>query len=107
MDHSAHNVCFFLSHNARAISSDGDLAYASRTSDEEANRFQLLVAIPGYLKQTHRGGRVYTLAGREVQHRFAQHVRLVNIGPADQVRRRQPGFPKRHLKRIRMKSRRR
>jgi ATP-dependent helicase YprA (DUF1998 family) len=72
---------------------DVDLAYVSRISDEEANRFQLPVAILGYLKQTHRGGRVYTIAGREIQHRFGQHVRLVNVGPADRVRRGELGFP--------------
>lgn len=72
---------------------DVDLAYVSRISDEEVNRFQLPVAILGYLKQTHRGGRVYTIAGREIQHRFGQHVRLVNVGPADRVRRGELGFP--------------
>lgn len=62
-------------------------------SIQEANRFQLPVAILGYLKQTHRGGRVYTLAGREIQHRFGQHVRLVNVGPADRARRGELSFP--------------
>src|SRR5262249_6058652 len=72
---------------------DVDLAYVSRISDDEANRFQLPVAIFGYLKQTHRGGRVYTIASREIQHRFGQHVRLVNVGPADRARRGTFGFP--------------
>jgi hypothetical protein len=62
---------------------DVDLSYVSRISDDEANRFQLPVAVLGYLKQTHRGGQVYSLNQKELQHRFGQHVRLVNIGPAD------------------------
>lgn len=72
---------------------DVDLSYVSRISDEESNRFQLPVVVPGYLKQTHRGGQVYTIAGIEVQHRFGQQVRLVNIGPADRVRRGELGNP--------------
>jgi hypothetical protein len=72
---------------------DLDIAYISRISDEETNRFQLPVAIMGYLKQAHRGGQVYTLAGSEIQHRFGQQVRLVNIGPADRVRRGELGYP--------------
>ena len=50
--------------------SDVDLSYVSRISDEEANCFQLPVAVLGYLKQTHRGGQVYTLPNQELQHRF-------------------------------------
>ena len=73
--------------------SDVDLAYVSRISDEEANRFQLPVAVLGYLKQTHRGGQVYALQGQEIQHRFGQHVRLVNVGPADRVRNGKLGYP--------------
>ncbi len=73
--------------------SDVDLAYVSRISDEEANRFQLPVAVLGYLKQTHRGGQVYSVQGQEIQHRFGQHVRLVNVGPADRVRNGKLGYP--------------
>ena len=72
---------------------DVDLAYVSRISDEEANRFQLPVTVLGYLKQTHRGGRVYSLPHTEIQHRFGQHVRLVNVGPSDRVRRGDLGYP--------------
>ncbi|GLV59818.1 DEAD/DEAH box helicase [Dictyobacter sp. S3.2.2.5] len=72
---------------------DVDLSYISRISDEEANRFQLPVAALGYLKQTHRGGYVYTLDKRELQHRFGQHIRLVNVGPADRARRGELGYP--------------
>lgn len=72
---------------------DVDLSYVSRISDEESNRFQLPVAVLGYLKQTHRGGQVYTIANKEIQHRLGQHVRLVNVGPADRVRRGELGYP--------------
>jgi len=72
---------------------DVDLAYISRISDEESNRFQLPVAVLGYLKQTHRGGSAYTIVDKEVQHRFGQHVRLVNVGPADRARRGDLGYP--------------
>jgi ATP-dependent helicase YprA (DUF1998 family) len=72
---------------------DADISYISRISDEEQNRFQMPVAVLGYLKQTHRGGKVYTIDGKEVQYRFGQHVRLVNIGPADKVKRGELGYP--------------
>jgi ATP-dependent helicase YprA (DUF1998 family) len=72
---------------------DVDLSYVSRISDEESNRFQLPVVIPGYLKQTHRGGRTYSVVGKEIQHRFGQQVRLVNVGPADRVRKGELGNP--------------
>lgn len=72
---------------------DVDISYVPRISDDETNRFQLPVAILGYLKQEHRGGLVYTLASQEVQHRFGQLVRLVNVGPADRVRRGEFGYP--------------
>jgi ATP-dependent helicase YprA (DUF1998 family) len=72
---------------------DLDIAYVSRISDEETNRFQLPVAILGYLKQAHRGGQVYALESKEIQHRFGQQARLVNVGPADLVRRGELGYP--------------
>jgi ATP-dependent helicase YprA (DUF1998 family) len=72
---------------------DVDISYVSRITDDETNRFQLPVTVLGYLKQEHRGGRVYTLAGKEVQHRFGQLVRLVNVGPADRVRHGEFGYP--------------
>jgi ATP-dependent helicase YprA (DUF1998 family) len=73
--------------------SDADISYISRISDEEQNRFQMPVAVLGYLKRDHRGGQVYTISGKEVQHRFGQHVRLVNVGPADRVKRGDLGYP--------------
>lgn len=73
--------------------SDLDITYVSRISDEEQNRFQLPVNILGYLKRGHRGGVAYSIAVKEVQHRFGQHTRLVNIGPADRVKAGELGFP--------------
>ncbi len=73
--------------------SDADISYLSRISDEEQNRFQMPVAVLGYLKRNHRGGQVYTISGKEVQHRYGQHVRLVNVGPADRVKRGDLGYP--------------
>ena len=73
--------------------SDADISYISRISDEEQNRFQMPVAVLGYLKRDHRGGQVYAISGKEVQHRFGQHVRLVNVGPADRVKRGDLGYP--------------
>ncbi len=72
---------------------DADISYISRISDEEQNRFQMPVAVLGYLKQAHSGGCTYSILGKEVQHRFGQHVRLVNVGPADRVRRGDLGYP--------------
>ena len=34
-----------------------------------------------------------TVSGKEVQHRYGQHVRLVNVGPADRVKRGDLGYP--------------
>ena len=72
---------------------DVDINYVSRISDEEQNRFQLPVTIIGYLKQGHRGGFAYSVSGKEIQHRFGQQIRLVNVGPADRARKGLLGFP--------------
>jgi hypothetical protein len=84
-------------HGSEVISglptSDVDITYISRISDDEENRFQLPVSILGYLKKAHRGGVAYTIGRKEIQHRFGQQTRLVNIGPADRIRRKMFGFP--------------
>ncbi len=72
---------------------DVDITYVSRISDEEQNRFQLPVTILGYLKPAHRGGQAYSVGGKNIQHRFGQQTRLVNVGPADRVRKGFLGFP--------------
>src|SRR5260370_13666220 len=73
--------------------SDADISYLSRISDEEQNRFQMPVAVLGYLKRDHRGGQLYAISGKEVQHRYGQHVRLVNAGPAVPLKRRDLRYP--------------
>lgn len=73
--------------------SDVDVSYVSRISDDEENRFQLPVTILGYLRKAHRGGFAYSAGAKTFQHRFAQHMRLVNVGPADKVRSGELGFP--------------
>ncbi|MGD0088494.1 MAG: DEAD/DEAH box helicase [Planctomycetota bacterium] len=72
---------------------DADIAQFSRITDEENNRFQLPVAIMGYLRQEHRGGKAYKLSEIEIQHRFGQRLRLVNLGPADRVKKGELGYP--------------
>lgn len=72
---------------------DLDIAYVSRITDEEENRFQLPVAILGYLKHGHGAGQAYKIEDTEVQFRTAQHLRLVNVGPSDRVRSGELGYP--------------
>ncbi|MBA3822748.1 MAG: DEAD/DEAH box helicase [Ktedonobacterales bacterium] len=72
--------------------SDVDLAYVSRISDEEVNRFQLPVTIFGFLQAEHRGGITYDINGKLMQLRYAQHARLANVGPSEQIKQ-QFGYP--------------
>lgn len=72
---------------------DTDISFASRITDEEQNRFQLPVNIMGYLKRGHRGGAAYTVSGTEIQLRFGQQLRLINVGAADRVRAGELGYP--------------
>lgn len=72
---------------------DCDLSFISSISDEEDYRFQLPVRVLGRLLREHNGGIAYSLDGHEMQHRFGQKLRLVNIGPADQVAAGELGFP--------------
>lgn len=72
---------------------DVDLAYTSRISDEEENRFQMPVQVLGYRKTAHRGGDAYRAGGLDLLHLHGQEVRLVNVGPADRARRGLLGYP--------------
>jgi len=72
---------------------DVELAYISRISDELQYRFQLPVTVMGYLQERHRGIEVYAVGEREIEHRRGQEIRLVNVGPANRVRRHQLGYP--------------
>ena len=72
---------------------DVDISYTSRISDNELNRFQLPVTIMGYRKRAHRGGEAYKLGGMVFKHIRGQEVRLVNVGPADRVKKGLTGYP--------------
>jgi len=72
---------------------DAEIAHLGRISDEEQNRFQLPVVMQGYLKSQHRGGQIYSVADKNIQLRFGQEMRMVNLGPADMVRQGLLGFP--------------
>lgn len=61
---------------------DVDLAHLSHISDEEENRFQLPVAVYGYERGRHGGGRVYRWGARDILLRRGVHMRLVNVGAA-------------------------
>jgi ATP-dependent helicase YprA (DUF1998 family) len=72
---------------------DCDLAFISRISDAETNRFQLPVRLLAYLKPGHNGGGVYTVAHKELRHMLGQQFRLVNVGPVDRVNAGRLGYP--------------
>lgn len=64
---------------------DVDLPHHSHISDEEDYRFQLSVAVYGYERDQHGGGKAYTWGDRTLTHRTAVRLRLVNVGPAGLV----------------------
>ena len=72
---------------------DVDLGFVSRISDEEQNRFQMPVRILGYRKPSHNGGDAFSCGEMDLLHLRGQHVRLVNIGPADRVKGGRLGYP--------------
>lgn len=74
---------------------DCDLDHVSHISDEEGFRFQVPVMMLGQMLPQHRGGTIYDVNGRTVQHMRGQAVRIVNVGPMDQVSHRDPnlGYP--------------
>lgn len=73
--------------------SDCDLPNMSQISDEEETRFQLPVSVFGHAKDRHAGGDSYRWGAREVQLRRQQHLRLVNVGAASEVRLGRLGYP--------------
>lgn len=73
--------------------SDCDLPNMSQISDEEETRFQLPVSVFGHAKDRHAGGDSYRWGAREVQLRRQQHLRLVNVGAASEVRAGRLGYP--------------
>lgn len=81
-----------VSLSAIAIS-DVDLNYVSRISDEENLRFSLPVKIMGLRKQTHRGGKSYSIGrNKDLHYLTGQDVRLINVGPSDRVAKGEYGY---------------
>jgi len=72
---------------------DIDLAFTSRVSDEEENRFRLAVFVAGYLRRERDGGAAYKIGDHDVEFLRGQRVRLVNAGPVDRVREGNFGYP--------------
>jgi hypothetical protein len=75
---------------------DLDLVFMSHVSDEEQSRFRMPVFMTGLLKPQHRGIDQYRVQGsdrKELSHHHGQSIRLINVGPADQVSQGRLGFP--------------
>jgi len=74
---------------------DVDLIHQSHISDEETFRFQLGVAVHGIERDQQDGGRAYRWGGQDVHHLKGDRLRLVNIGAATAVARKEPflGYP--------------
>lgn len=72
---------------------DLTLNYTSRIVDEELNRFQMPVNVMGELEKYHNGINTYSINNLTVKHHFGQKIRLVNIGPSDQVKAGHLGYP--------------
>ena len=72
---------------------DVDLAYTSPIRDEENERFQLPVTVLGMAANQRRGGTAFSSGQTTIHHVFGQGLRLINVGPADRVRRQEPGYP--------------
>ena len=72
---------------------DVELGFISHVSDEEDNRFKMPVVLAGSLRAEHRGIDNYSCGRKEFSHHHGQSVRLVNIGPTDQVAKEKIGYP--------------
>ena len=59
---------------------DVDLAHTSHISDDEDLRFQLGVAVYGYERDEHNGGRAFQWGAQVVHLRRGVRLRLVNVG---------------------------
>lgn len=73
--------------------SDSDILYISRINDEEDNRFQLPVRILGKLKPVRRGGKIFSVKGKTIQHLIGQQILLLNIGPEELLSLSRLGYP--------------
>jgi len=74
---------------------DVDLVHQSHISDEEVLRFQLAVAVHGVERDQHSGGTAYLWGAQQVHHLRGNRMRLVNVGAAPAISRREPylGYP--------------
>lgn len=65
----------------------------SQISDEEEFRFQMPVAIYGNDRGYHRGGTAWRWADLDVRFRRGVQLRLLNVGPRNEVKQQRLGFP--------------
>jgi ATP-dependent helicase YprA (DUF1998 family) len=72
---------------------DVDLPHYSHISDEEGYRFQMSVSTFGYEQSRHSGGSAYSWGTATFTLRTAVHLRLVNIGATNLVRKDTLGYP--------------
>jgi SOS-response transcriptional repressor LexA/ribosomal protein L40E len=73
---------------------DVDLFHQSHISDEEELRFQLGVAVYGYERDQHNGGRAFRWGEQTVHLRRGVRLRLVNVGSTAAIQRGQQfGYP--------------
>jgi ATP-dependent helicase YprA (DUF1998 family) len=64
---------------------DVDLAHDSHITDEEDYRFQMPVAVYGYMQNRHNGGKAYQWGIKDIHLIRNLHIRLVNVGAAQSV----------------------
>ena len=67
--------------------SDVDLTHQSHISDDEELRFQMGVAVYGYERDQHNGGRAFRWGEQPVHHRRGVRLRLVNVGATAAIQR--------------------
>lgn len=65
----------------------------SQISDEEEFRFQMPVATYGNDRGYHRGGTAWRWADLDVRYRRGVQLRLLNVGPRNEVKQLRLGFP--------------
>lgn len=65
----------------------------SQISDEEEFRFQMPVATYGNDRGYHRGGTAWRWADLDVRYRRGVQLRLINVGPRNEVKQQRLGFP--------------
>jgi ATP-dependent helicase YprA (DUF1998 family) len=69
------------------------LPYQSQISDEEEFRFQMPVSVFGSDRGYHRGGTAWTWGALDLRFRQGAQLRLVNVGPRNEVEQSRLGFP--------------